>query len=134
MKQYQNYIFDLYGTLINIHTNQKWPYFWKKMADYYNCFGTSYSGKSLHAAYEKICGEKDLGLRKKLGTDWPEIDIAEVFADLLDGNREGIRDMDQWVTDTARFFRILSRFRCGLYPGTLPALTELKKRGDPPGI
>ena len=129
MKQYQNYIFDLYGTLINIHTNQKWPYFWKKMADYYNCFGTSYSGKSLHAAYEKICGEKDLGLRKKLGTDWPEIDIAEVFADLLDGNREGIRDMDQWVTDTARFFRILSRFRCGLYPGTLPALTELKKRG-----
>lgn len=129
MKQYKNYIFDLYGTLINIHTNQKWPYFWKKMAEYYNCFGTSYTGESLRGAYERICREKDANLRRELGTDWPEIDIAEVFLDLLGGKREGISDMDQWVTDTARFFRILSRFRYGLYPGTLPALTELKERG-----
>ena len=129
MKQYQNYIFDLYGTLINIHTNQKWPYFWKKMAEYYNCFGTSYTGESLREAYERICREKEALLRKELGTDWPEIDIAGVFADLLAGSREGITDMDQWVTDTARFFRILSRFRYGLYPGTLPALRELKERG-----
>lgn len=129
MKQYRNYIFDLYGTLINIHTNQKWPYFWKKMAEYYNCFGTSYTGASLRGAYERICREKDANLRRELGTDYPEIDIAEVFLDLLGGKREGISDMDQWVTDTARFFRILSRFRYGLYPGTLPALTELKERG-----
>ncbi|MBR7046446.1 MAG: HAD family hydrolase [Lachnospiraceae bacterium] len=129
MKQYRNYIFDLYGTLINIHTNQKWPYFWKKMAEYYNCFGTSYTGESLRGAYERICREKDALLGRELGTDWPEIDIAEVFLDLLGGKREGISDMDQWVTDTARFFRILSRFRYGLYPGTLPALTELKERG-----
>lgn len=129
MKQYRNYIFDLYGTLINIHTNQKWPYFWKKMAEYYNCFGTSFTGESLRGAYERICREKDALLGRELGTDWPEIDIAEVFLDLLGGKREGISDMDQWVTDTARFFRILSRFRYGLYPGTLPALTELKERG-----
>ncbi len=129
MKQYRNYIFDLYGTLINIHTNQKWPYFWKKMAEYYNCFGTSYTGESLRGAYERICREKDALLGRELGTDWPEIDIAEVFLDLLGGKREGISDMDQWVTDTARFFRILSRFRYGLYPGTLPALTELKEKG-----
>lgn len=129
MKQYRNYIFDLYGTLINIHTNQKWPYFWKKMAEYYNCFGTSYTGESLRGAYERICREKDALLGRELGTDYPEIDIAEVFLDLLGGKREGISDMDQWVTDTARFFRILSRFRYGLYPGTLPALTELKERG-----
>jgi putative hydrolase of the HAD superfamily len=129
MKQYKNYIFDLYGTLINIHTNQKWPYFWKKMAEYYNCFGTSYTGESLRGAYERICREKDALLGRELGTDYPEIDIAEVFLDLLGGKREGIRDIDQWVTDTARFFRILSRFRYGLYPGTLPALTELKERG-----
>ena len=129
MKQYKNYIFDLYGTLINIHTNQKWPYFWKKMAEYYNCFGTSYTGESLRGAYERICREKDALLGRELGTDWPEIDIAEVFLDLLGGKREDISDMDQWVTDTARFFRILSRFRYGLYPGTLPALTELKEKG-----
>jgi putative hydrolase of the HAD superfamily len=99
------------------------------MAEYYNCFGTSYTGESLRGAYERICREKDALLGRELGTDYPEIDIAEVFLDLLGGKREGIRDIDQWVTDTARFFRILSRFRYGLYPGTLPALTELKERG-----
>lgn len=129
MKQYKNYIFDLYGTLINIHTDQTWPYLWDKMADYYNCFGTSYTGESLCRAYEKMCREKEDRLRKKLGSDYPEINTAEVFADLLEDSREGIRDMDQWILDTARFFRILSRFRYALYPGTLPALVELKKRG-----
>lgn len=27
---YQNYIFDLYGTLVDIHTNEKKAYLWKK--------------------------------------------------------------------------------------------------------
>lgn len=129
LKQYKNYIFDLYGTLIDIHTDQTLPYLWDKMADYYNCFGTSWSGESMHKAYEKICREKEIRLGKKLGTDYPEIDIAEVFAELLDGRTEGISDMDQWVTDTARLFRILSRLRYSLYPGTIPALSELKNRG-----
>ena len=29
---YQNYIFDLYGTLVDIHTNEKKAYLWKKMS------------------------------------------------------------------------------------------------------
>ena len=27
---YQNYIFDLYGTLVDIHTNEKKAYLWEK--------------------------------------------------------------------------------------------------------
>ena len=29
---YQNYIFDLYGTLVDIHTNEKKAYLWKKLS------------------------------------------------------------------------------------------------------
>lgn len=29
---YQNYIFDLYGTLVDIHTNENKHYLWEKMA------------------------------------------------------------------------------------------------------
>lgn len=29
---YQNYIFDLYGTLVDIHTNEKKAYLWKELS------------------------------------------------------------------------------------------------------
>ena len=129
MKQYQNYIFDLYGTLINIHTNTKWPYFWQKMAQYYNCFGTAYTGRDLEERYRALCRQKEAALGEELGTAYPEIELREVFRDLLGDQGGEIGDMDQWISDTACFFRIFSRFRYGLYPGTLETLTELKKRG-----
>ena len=129
MKQYKNYILDLYGTLINIHTNERWPYFWQKMAEYYNCFGTSYRGKELEERYRLLCRQKEAELGEKLGTAFPEIELREVFRELLGEKGKEIRDMDQWLCDTACFFRIFARFRYCLYPGTLPALTELKKRG-----
>lgn len=31
--RYPNCIFDLYGTLVDIHTDESRPEFWKKMAD-----------------------------------------------------------------------------------------------------
>ena len=32
MKAYDNYIFDLYGTLVDIHTEENDPLVWKKLA------------------------------------------------------------------------------------------------------
>ena len=39
---YKNYIFDLYGTLADIQTNEQKPYLWKKMAEIYR--GSIYPG------------------------------------------------------------------------------------------
>lgn len=33
---YRNFIFDLYGTLVDIHTNEYKPSLWKKMALFYS--------------------------------------------------------------------------------------------------
>lgn len=32
--EYQNYIFDLYGTLVDIRTNERKAYLWQKMSLY----------------------------------------------------------------------------------------------------
>ena len=32
MKEYQNYLFDLYGTLVDIHTDENDPRLWQRMS------------------------------------------------------------------------------------------------------
>ena len=49
---YQNYIFDLYGTLVDIHTNEKKAYLWKKMSLFFGMKGAAYEPKELRTAYE----------------------------------------------------------------------------------
>ena len=42
-KEYENYIFDLYGTLVDIQTNEKKASLWKNMAHIYSMTGAVYT-------------------------------------------------------------------------------------------
>ena len=44
---YQNYIFDLYGTLVDIHTNEKKAYLWKKMSLFFGMMICSLLGRQV---------------------------------------------------------------------------------------
>ena len=57
---YQNYIFDLYGTLVDIHTNEKKAYLWKKMSLFFGMKGAAYEPKELRTAYETKIKELSL--------------------------------------------------------------------------
>ena len=48
---YKNYIFDLYGTLIDIKTNENKPYLWQKVADFYRFHGADYTPQELKKEY-----------------------------------------------------------------------------------
>lgn len=39
---YENYIFDLYGTLIDIHTDEEEKALWKALAKFYRAHGAFY--------------------------------------------------------------------------------------------
>ena len=41
MKEYENYIFDLYGTLVDIHTDEWKTSFWKKVSQIFLVHGVS---------------------------------------------------------------------------------------------
>ena len=49
---YQNYIFDLYGTLVDIHTNEKKAYLWKKMSLFFGMKGAAYEPKEFRQLFE----------------------------------------------------------------------------------
>ena len=51
---YHNFIFDLYGTLVDIHTNENKTSLWKRLALFYSFQGASYTGRELRNRYRQL--------------------------------------------------------------------------------
>ena len=47
---YQNYIFDLYGTLADTHTNEGKHYLWNKLSAFFSAYGAIYTPSELKKA------------------------------------------------------------------------------------
>ena len=60
---YKNYIFDLYGTLVDINTNEWNIGLWKKMAEFYAFYGALYKPSELKEAYEDLCRREEKKLK-----------------------------------------------------------------------
>lgn len=152
MKEYETYIFDLYGTLIDIHTDEEGPLLWEKMADYLKeNFAAEYTPKVLRKRYLEICAEEEQNLAKESGAEFPEIKIEKVWVRLvLEGHRNGQcqkhSDNDRAIeqqgdekadnletSDEIRalciFFREASRDKLVVYEGVTETLDKLKKMG-----
>ena len=82
MKEYENYIFDLYGTLVDIHTDERKIAFWKKMSAIFHRYGADYAPSELRDLY---FGEVDvLSEEKKEEGRFIEIDLYEAFLKLYE--------------------------------------------------
>lgn len=51
---YRNYIFDFYGTLADIRTDEENPFLWKKMSEIYSALGASYEPEELRKAFRRL--------------------------------------------------------------------------------
>lgn len=120
---YQNYIFDLYGTILDIHTNESSPYLWDKMAQHYQAYGAAYERIELKNRYRFLCEQLHLEQTAEYG----EIELTKVFAYLYES--KGVTPSRELVLYTANTFRILSRKYLRIYPGMLQFLEELRTKG-----
>ncbi|MBQ8814491.1 MAG: HAD family hydrolase [Lachnospiraceae bacterium] len=122
---YQNYIFDLYGTLVDICTNENSPYLWRKMSDIYSALGAVYTARELKLAYQKLVKVKLSEAAEHL--QHAEPDLTEVFAGLFrDKGVSCDREQARFVAVT---FRTLSRTKLGLYDGVIDFLEHLRLAG-----
>ena len=112
-----NYIFDLYGTLVNIHTDEENLSLWVEMTQYYDK-----APEELRSLYKKYCVEEFEKQKTITGSEHPEIDILRVFE-----NMEPIGTVKPEFI--AKEFRKYSRDFLELYPDTLDTLKNLKKQG-----
>ena len=123
---YTDLIFDLYGTLVDIHTEEN-DTVWEKTALYFGYYGAHYTGKTLKAAFEKELHRR----QAKAGQSYecfPDIPFHQVMADLF--RRKGVTEnADTLGIQAAQLFRICSTEYIRLYPGVLDALAQLRKKG-----
>lgn len=125
---YQNYIFDLYGTLVDIRTDESEDEFWDKVADIYESHGAKYDAKELKAYYYKFakCEEHLLHFSHPLYRNI-EIDLERVFKRLY--KRKNINADKKTIDDTALRFRKASTEFIKLYDGVIDLLESLKNAG-----
>ena len=73
---YKNYIFDLYGTLVDINTDEDKSELWDKLSLFYSLKGAKYKAKELKDLYsEKV--KKELELIND--TKYPDFSLEKVF-------------------------------------------------------
>lgn len=129
---YNNYIFDLYGTLADIRTNEEKPYLWRKMSEFYTSLGAFYTPLQLRQTFRRLEREcicrmqrdaEESGQRDML----VEPDLTDVFRKLF--LEKGVNCERQTAQLTANFFRTLSRQLLVVYDGVKDTLKELHHRG-----
>ncbi len=127
MKQYQAYLFDLYGTLVDIHTDESRPSFWKVVAAYYTAQGAPYTWKTIQESYRALCAAETARLQTRYPDAKIEIDLLPVFRSLY--AQKGIDADAALLAETARYFRQRSTTHFRAYAGAGALLDALRAAG-----
>jgi len=127
MKQYRAYLFDLYGTLVDIHTDETKPAFWQQIAAYCTEHGAEYSPPELRAAYLRLCAAETAALQALYPDALVEIDLLRVFRALY--TEKGVQPGNRLLADTAWRFREASTTHLRVYTGAVELLEALRAAG-----
>ena len=123
---YTDLVFDLYGTLVDIHTEES-DAVWEKTAIYFGFYGANCTGLELKAAFQAAMAAREA----KAGQSYecfPDIPFESVFAQLF--RDMGITEQaDSLGLQAAQLFRISSIEYIRLYPHVQEALSTLKAKG-----
>lgn len=125
---YKNYIFDLYGTLIDINTNEWDNQLWKKVQILYGYKGAHYTLKELKSEYGRLIDKEKAAVRRR-HPEYTVIDIKldKVFRTLY--TQKGVKPKRSEVLFTAEAFRCFSTKYLKLYDGVIDLLDTLKAKG-----
>jgi len=116
-------LFDLYGTLVDIWTDESDPSVYYTLCKFLNYYGVSFEPGELAARYQESAAAQLM----ERPIPYAEIDVFLVFEEIL---ADGLKKTPErtLVICLARLFRSLTSRRLGLFPDTQPALEELGAR------
>lgn len=126
-RKFDTYIFDLYGTLVDIHTDENREEIWQKLALFYGYYDAAYEAKELHENYLKIIKKMEegkSGRKSDAHESCPEIQIERVFLRLFE--EKGVEADMELAIHAGQFFRVMSTEYIRLYDGTEEMLTALQ--------
>lgn len=129
--KYRHCIFDLYGTLVDIHTDEAAPGLWEKMTLFYQYYGAVYTAKELRDDFLRIVHQKEEELRQQHRASpevFPEMQIETVFLELY--RQKGVQATPDLAVRVGEIFRENSREYLQLYEGVTALLHNLRKNGQ----
>ncbi|SCX95528.1 putative hydrolase of the HAD superfamily [Lachnospiraceae bacterium XBB2008] len=136
MLDYETVLFDLYGTLADIHTDEDMSRLWSGFSRFLGSNGAAYGSADLKKAYFCLVREKEErpadaheALRRADAHEaHPEIELGEVFRALYEDR--GVTEVtDELIAQTAAYFRKLSTTHLRLYAGTAGLIRSLRDAG-----
>ncbi len=124
MSQIRAVVFDHYGTLVDIWTNEGKPEIFHYLSLYLQYFGAHTTRDKLRSSFEE---ERERYV-KKTREPYPEVDLEIVFKKILQKHQLG----NPFLTESCcKLYRLLSLERIKLFPDTLAVLKEIKRTGHP---
>lgn len=124
--KYTDLIFDLYGTLLDIHTEEN-ESVWEKTAIYFGFYGASFTGQELKKSFKSLMKSYESNEGQNYEC-FPDIPFEEVMAQLF--RAKGIeQNANTLGVNASQLFRILSIEYIKLYPNVIDALKLLRKKG-----
>lgn len=136
MKEYKNYIFDLYGTLVDIHTNENKASLWKNIAVIYSMMGAPYTPGELKKQYKELVCEEASQMRTGIIHKYADESLAEEDIEILLENvfkklfiQKGVEANHEQIEQIGVVFRSLSFGYIKLFEGVPELLIRLKKNG-----
>lgn len=131
MLAYQHCIFDLYGTLVDINTDEASPRLWEEMAAWYRARSADYTPDELRDSYFHTVRQLEGGadpLRNDAHEAHPEIQIEHVFQELF--RQKGVEIAPELAVLTGQHFRQASLNYIRLYDGAIELLQALRANGQ----
>ena len=124
--KYTDLVFDLYGTLVDIHTEET-DAVWEKTAIYFGFYGAQYTGPELKAAFRSAMQAREARAGQSYEC-YPDIPFEQILAQLF--QEKGVAEnADRLGIQAAQLFRICSLEYIRLYPNVIEALSALRKTG-----
>lgn len=124
--KYQNCIFDLYGTLADIRTDEMLPDLWEEMTALYREQGADYSQDEMCSGYFRIARQMEQEMKCRFA--YPEIKIEEVFRQLFCD--KGVDPAPELCIHVGQRFRKSSLEYIRLYDGAYELLKTLRRGGQ----
>jgi putative hydrolase of the HAD superfamily len=112
-------LFDLYGTLVDIRTDEHSPELWDKLARFLRYRGLEADAESL----QKDFFSQVRAMQKGIGEN-AEVNVLNIFGRILSAS--GYNGTQKFVVEVAQLFRALSIVRFGPFPDTLSMLQALR--------
>ena len=128
MQNMETVFFDLYGTLIRIHTDEEdLTRVWKPLCYLFGYYGAAYTPQTLRTAYRREITRQENAVRAATGKTLVEVRLEGVFGALF--AQKGATVPPGTLAEVGRMLRACSTDVSELYPGAIGLLDALRGAG-----